>query len=137
MCDIGAKGRQICAPSFVRGSSTFVIADGVTLIWPLIRLIRGGEDTSLISIINCLFSQRIEDGPTSNLVSLCLRADLPRSVIVNLPPCPYVATLIQTWFCGFFRPDHRYQGEKTDPINPMTETAFVPQLLKPSTYHHA
>lgn len=44
---------------------------------------------------------------------------------------------MQQWFAGSLRPDHLYQGENTDPIKPMTETAFVPQWLMPSTYHHA
>lgn len=29
---------------------------------------------------------------------------------------------MQTWLLGSLRPDHRYQGEKTDPMNAMTET---------------
>jgi len=44
---------------------------------------------------------------------------------------------MQTWFCGFFRPDQRYHGEKTEPMNPITDTARVPQSLSPSTYHQA
>ena len=44
---------------------------------------------------------------------------------------------MQTWFSGLRRPDHAYQGEKTDPMNPMTLTARVPQSLIPSTYHQA
>lgn len=44
---------------------------------------------------------------------------------------------MQQWFCGTLRPDQRYQGEKTDPMKPMTETARVPSSLMPSTYHQA
>lgn len=44
---------------------------------------------------------------------------------------------MQTWFSGFLRPDQRYQGEKTDPMKAMTETARLPSLLIPSTYHQA
>lgn len=44
---------------------------------------------------------------------------------------------MQTWFCGHLRPDQRYHGENTEPMKPMTETARVPQSLRPSTYHHA
>lgn len=44
---------------------------------------------------------------------------------------------MQTWFCGHFRPDQRYQGEKTDPMNPIIEIARAPSSLIPSTYHQA
>ncbi len=44
---------------------------------------------------------------------------------------------MQTWFCGFLRPDQRYQGEKTDPMNPITESARVPSSLIASRYHQA
>ncbi len=44
---------------------------------------------------------------------------------------------MQTWFCGCLRPDHRYHGEKTEPMKAMIEIARVPQSLRPSTYHHA
>ncbi len=44
---------------------------------------------------------------------------------------------MQTWLCGRLRPDHLYQGEKTDPMKAMTEIARVPQSESPSTYHHA
>ena len=44
---------------------------------------------------------------------------------------------MQTWLSGRLRPLQRYQGEKTDPIKAITETAYVPQSLTPSTYHHA
>lgn len=44
---------------------------------------------------------------------------------------------MQTWFSGSRRPDHLYQGEKTEPMKAMTETARVPQALIPSIYHHA
>ncbi len=44
---------------------------------------------------------------------------------------------MQQWLAGSRRPDHAYHGEKTEPINPMTETALVPQSLIPSTYHQA
>jgi hypothetical protein len=57
--------------------------------------------------------------------------------MVNRPPLPYVATLMQQLLAGSRRPDHAYQGEKTDPINPMIEIALVPQSLIPSTYHQA
>jgi len=36
---------------------------------------------------------------------------------------PYVATLMQQWFSGLFRPDQRYQGEKTEPMKEMIEIA--------------
>lgn len=48
-----------------------------------------------------------------------------------------MATLIQQWLAGSRRPDHAYQGEKTDPMNPMTLSARVPSLLIPSMYHQA
>ncbi|MEM9093791.1 MAG: hypothetical protein AAGC62_02290 [Pseudomonadota bacterium] len=44
---------------------------------------------------------------------------------------------MQQWFSGRRRPDQRYQGEKTDPMKPMTETARAPSSEMPSTYHHA
>ena len=44
---------------------------------------------------------------------------------------------MQQWFSGARRPDHAYQGEKTDPMNPMTLMARLPSVLSPSTYHHA
>lgn len=44
---------------------------------------------------------------------------------------------MQQWFAGSRLPDQAYQGEKTDPMKPMTETALVPQSLIPSTYHQA
>lgn len=42
---------------------------------------------------------------------------------------------MQTWSNGSRRPDQRYQGENTEPMNAITETARVPQSLTPSTYH--
>ncbi len=44
---------------------------------------------------------------------------------------------MQAWFAGSRLPLHLYHGEKTDPMNPMTETARVPSSLTPSTYHQA
>jgi hypothetical protein len=44
---------------------------------------------------------------------------------------------MQTWFSGSRRPDQRYQGEKTEPMKAMTETARDPSSLIPSTYHQA
>ncbi len=44
---------------------------------------------------------------------------------------------MQQWFSGAPRPDQAYQGEKTEPMNPMTETARVPSSEIPSTYHQA
>ena len=44
---------------------------------------------------------------------------------------------MQQWFDGSRRPDHAYQGENTDPMNPITLTARSPPSLIPSTYHHA
>ncbi len=44
---------------------------------------------------------------------------------------------MQQWFAGSLRPDHAYHGLNTDPMKPMTETAFCPSLLIPSTYHQA
>ena len=44
---------------------------------------------------------------------------------------------MQQWFSGSRRPDHAYQGEKTEPMNPMTEIALLPSALIPSTYHQA
>nr|WP_281260111.1 hypothetical protein [Kandeliimicrobium roseum] len=44
---------------------------------------------------------------------------------------------MQQWLAGFLRPLQRYQGEKTEPMKAMTETACVPSSLMPSTYHHA
>lgn len=44
---------------------------------------------------------------------------------------------MQTWFSGLFRPDQRYQGEKTDPMKAMTESARVPSSLIASMYHQA
>lgn len=78
-----------------------------------------------------------EDGPTVNECSVWRSALRPRSVIVNRPPGPYVATFMQTLFCGSRRPDHLYHGEKTDPINAITEIARPEFGSTPSTYHHA
>lgn len=44
---------------------------------------------------------------------------------------------MQTWLCGLRRPLQRYQGEKTDPMKAMTETARAPSALIASTYHQA
>ena len=44
---------------------------------------------------------------------------------------------MQTLLSGERRPDHAYQGEKTDPMNAMTLRARVPSSLIPSIYHHA
>jgi hypothetical protein len=44
---------------------------------------------------------------------------------------------MQTWFSGRRRPDHLYQGEKTEPMKAMTETARLPSSEMPSTYHQA
>ncbi len=44
---------------------------------------------------------------------------------------------MQTLLSGARRPDHAYQGEKTEPMKPMTLTARVPSSLIPSTYHQA
>ncbi len=44
---------------------------------------------------------------------------------------------MQTLLSGDLRPDQRYQGEKTDPMNAIMEIARVPQALTPSIYHHA
>jgi hypothetical protein len=88
----------------------------------------------MISLPSC---QRIDEGPTVNWSGVWRNAARPRSVIVNLPPLPYVATLMQQLFAGSRRPDHPYQGEKTDPMNPIIEIALVPQSLIPSTYHQA
>jgi hypothetical protein len=35
------------------------------------------------------------------------------------------------------RPDHRYQGEKTEPMNAMIDIARDPLALIPSMYHQA
>jgi len=48
-----------------------------------------------------------------------------------------VATFRQQWSAGFFRPDQRYHGEKTEPMNPMMEIARSPSSEIPSTYHQA
>lgn len=44
---------------------------------------------------------------------------------------------MQTWLWGRFRPDQRYQGEKTEPMKAMTEIARVPSSETPSMYHQA
>jgi hypothetical protein len=44
---------------------------------------------------------------------------------------------MQQWLAGLLRPDHAYQGEKTDPIKAITEMARLPSSLTPSMYHHA
>ncbi|MDG1341062.1 MAG: hypothetical protein P8P66_13895 [Paracoccaceae bacterium] len=44
---------------------------------------------------------------------------------------------MQQWFVGSLRPDHAYQGENTDPMKPMIDTARKPSSLTPSIYHHA
>lgn len=44
---------------------------------------------------------------------------------------------MQQWSAGLRRPLHAYQGEKTDPMKPMTETAYSPSAESPSTYHQA
>ena len=44
---------------------------------------------------------------------------------------------MQTWLWGLRRPDHLYQGEKTEPMKAMTEMARVPSSEMPSTYHQA
>jgi hypothetical protein len=44
---------------------------------------------------------------------------------------------MQTWFSGLFRPDHLYQGEKTEPMKAMTDSARVPSSLIASMYHQA
>lgn len=90
-----------------------------------------------MSMISALPVQRIEDGPTVKLSAVVRRADVPRSVIAKRPPAPYVATFMQQWLAGVWRPDHAYQGEKTDPMKPMIETARVPSSETPSMYHHA
>ena len=45
---------------------------------------------------------------------------------------------MQAWFSGSSRPDQRYQGENTEPMNPMT---LRPRLRGPSSsasrYHQA
>jgi hypothetical protein len=67
---VGANGRQICVPSFVRGNSTFVMPEGLSVIVPLTLDIKGKLLTSSIFIINSLFDwfHVREDGP---IVSLC------------------------------------------------------------------
>jgi hypothetical protein len=57
--------------------------------------------------------------------------------MVKRPFRPEVTTFRQQWFCGSRRPDHLYQGEKTEPIKAISETAFVPSSEIPSTYHQA
>jgi hypothetical protein len=44
---------------------------------------------------------------------------------------------MQQWFAGSRRPAQAYQGENTEPINPITDSARVPQSLIASTYHQA
>jgi hypothetical protein len=44
---------------------------------------------------------------------------------------------MQQWLAGLCRPDHAYQGEKAEPMNPMTETARLPSSETPSMYHQA
>ena len=87
--------------------------------------------------MSLLLTQLMLLGPTLNVSSLRITADSPRSVIVHLPFFPYVTTFMQQWLCGFFRPYHRYQGEKTDPINAITEIAFSLSVDIPSRYHQA
>jgi hypothetical protein len=48
-----------------------------------------------------------------------------------------VATFRQQWSAGFFRPDQRYQGEKTEPMKAMIEIARLPSSEMPSRYHQA
>ncbi len=66
---MGAKGRQTCVPSFVRGNSTFVMPEGFKVIVPLSLVIKGKLLISSICIINCFFelSQIREDGPIVSL----------------------------------------------------------------------
>ena len=44
---------------------------------------------------------------------------------------------MQQWSAGLRRPLQPYQGEKTEPMKPMTETAWLPSREMPSTYHQA
>lgn len=44
---------------------------------------------------------------------------------------------MQQWFSGFLRPDQRYQGENTEPMNEMIEIDWSPAWLIPSIYHQA
>jgi len=88
MAHVGAKGRQICAPSSVRGSSTPVRAVGLTRILPRTRDTKGGEPISFTEITNSSPVQLSEDGPTVKLSEVCRRAVRPLSVMVKRPPGP-------------------------------------------------
>jgi hypothetical protein len=44
---------------------------------------------------------------------------------------------MQTLFSGLRRPDHAYQGEKTEPTKAMTLRDRPQVSLIPSMYHHA
>ena len=44
---------------------------------------------------------------------------------------------MQQWSAGLRRPLQPYQGEKTEPMKPMTEIARAPSWEMPSTYHQA
>ena len=75
----------MCVPSFVRGNSTFVMPEGLSVIVPLSLEIKGKLLTSLTCIISSFFkgSQRRDDGPIVNLCDSWLRALRPLSVIVK------------------------------------------------------
>ncbi len=59
----------MCVPSFVRGNSTFVMPEGLSVIVPLSLEIIGKLLTSLTCIINSFFegSQRRDEGPIVSL----------------------------------------------------------------------
>jgi hypothetical protein len=44
---------------------------------------------------------------------------------------------MQQWLAGSRRPDQAYQGENTEPMKPITDTARPPSSAIPSTYHQA
>ena len=134
---VGAKGRQTCAPSRLSGSSTPVMAAGVSVMRPRTRPGRGRPHISSTSMASLRPSQRSEDGPMVSVSRVWRRAPRPRSVMAKRAPGPAVARCMQQWFAGSPRPDQAYQGEKAEPTKAIAERPRAPSSLTPSTYHQA
>ena len=134
MSDAGASGRQTWEPSAFSGTSTPVTPRGRTVTVPRMRVPCGVAPSSR-STWSAPSSQRSPDGPMRIAASDWRRAARPRSVIVQRPPGPDISTLTQTWSSGSPRPDHPYQGEKTEPMKAITEMAREPSAETPSQYH--
>ena len=137
MSAMGAKGRQRWAPSGVSHTSVFVTARGVRVMRPRTGVTMGGAPHSLTSMMSWRPVQVTLEGPISRRSGDCVSACRPRSVMVKRPFRPEVTTFRQQWFCGSRRPDHLYQGEKTEPMKPITESARTPSSATASRYHQA